>query len=140
QLVPLRAPDDLDDVPARSPEEGLQLLDYLAVAAYGTVEALQVAVDDEDEVVQRLACGQRERSQGLGLVALAVAHEAPHLGAGGVGDAPVHEVAVEASLVDGVDGSQAHGHRGELPEVRHQARVRVGRQTLAPQLHAEVVE
>ena len=58
QLVPLRAPDHLDDVPARAPEVGLELLDDLAVAAHRAVEALQVAVDDEDEVVELLPAGQ----------------------------------------------------------------------------------
>ena len=52
QRVPLAAPHHLDDVPARTAEERLQLLDDLAVAAYRAVQALQVAVDDERQVVQ----------------------------------------------------------------------------------------
>ena len=55
QLVPARAPDDLDHVPARAAEHGLELLDDLAVAAHRPVEPLQVAVDDEDQVVELLA-------------------------------------------------------------------------------------
>ena len=47
-VVPPGAPDDLDHVPARAPEHRLQLLDDLAVAPHRPVEALQVAVDDED--------------------------------------------------------------------------------------------
>ncbi len=58
---------------------------------------------------------------GLGLVALAVAHEAPHVRPAGVGDAPGGEVAVEAGLVDGVDRPQAHGDGRELPELGHAA-------------------
>ena len=61
ELVPLAAPDDLDDVPAGAAEDGLQLLDDLAVAAHRPVEALQVAVDDEDEVVEALR-GRRSRA------------------------------------------------------------------------------
>src|SRR5690554_1397721 len=45
QRVPLAAPDHLDDVPAGTPEEALELLDDLAVAANRPVEALEVAVD-----------------------------------------------------------------------------------------------
>jgi len=60
QLVPLRAPDDLDHVPAGAPEGGLGLLDDLPVAPDGSVEALQVAVDDEGQVVEMLATGDRE--------------------------------------------------------------------------------
>ena len=78
QLVPLAAPDDLDDVPAGAAEEALELLDDLAVAAHGAVEALQVAVDDVDEVVESFPAGHGEAGQALGLVHLAVAGEAPH--------------------------------------------------------------
>src|SRR5690606_35742351 len=43
QFVPLRAPDDLDDVPTSAAEDAFEFLNDLAVAAHGTVEALQVA-------------------------------------------------------------------------------------------------
>jgi hypothetical protein len=79
QRVPVAAPDDLDDVPARAAEERLELLDDLAVAAHRAVEPLQVAVDDEGEVVQLLAGGQPDRAERLGLVHLAVAAERPHV-------------------------------------------------------------
>ena len=79
QLVPAAAPDDLDDVPAGAAEEALELLDDLAVAADRTVEALQVAVDDEDEVVESLVRGHLELAAALDLVHLAVAEERPHL-------------------------------------------------------------
>ena len=77
ELVPLAAPDDLDDVPAGAAEDRLQLLDDLAVAADGPVEALQVAVDDERQVVQALVGGDVKRAERLGLVGLAVAQERP---------------------------------------------------------------
>ena len=119
-----------------------QLLDDLAVAAHRAVQPLQVAVDDEDQVVQSLAGGQRDRAQRLRLVALAVAEEGPDLRRRGVGlDAAVHQVVVEAGLVDGHDRAQAHGDRGELPEVGHQPGVRIGRQPAAGrQLAAEVLQ
>ena len=58
-----------------------QLLDDLAVAAHRAVEALQVAVDDEDQVVELLARGQRDGAQRFRLVHLAVADESPDLAA-----------------------------------------------------------
>ena len=64
----------------------------------------------------------------LGLVALAVAEEAPHPRAAGVVDAAVVQVAVEAGLVDRVDRAEAHRHGRVLPEVGHEPRVRVARQ------------
>src|SRR5439155_15169708 len=69
-----------------------------------------------------------------------VAEEAPHLGPRRVGDAPVLQVAVEARLVDGVEGPQAHRDGWELPEVRHQARVRVAGEPGTARLPAEAVE
>ena len=63
QGVPFRAPDALDDVPARASEDGLEFLDDLAVAAYRAVEALQVAVDHEDQVIELFARRERDGAQ-----------------------------------------------------------------------------
>ena len=61
---------------------------------------------------------------------------------GGVADAPVVQIVVEAGLVDGVHRAQPHRDRGELPEVGHQPRMRVGRQAAPGMavLLAEAVE
>jgi hypothetical protein len=78
--IPARAPQHLDDVPAGTEEGCLELLDDLAVAAHRAVEPLQVAVDDEHEIVELLA-----RRHGVSapidsvLVHLAVAEEGPDL-------------------------------------------------------------
>ena len=142
ELVPLAAPDDLDDVPARAAEERLELLDDLAVAAHRAVEALQIAVDDEDEVVQLLACRKAEGPDRLHLVHLAVAEEGPDALLRGVLDAAVVQVLVEARLVDGRQRPQSHRDGRELPEPRHETRMRVRRQAAAGvrQLLAEAVE
>ena len=125
ERVPARAPDHLDDVPAVAAEVRLELLDDLAVAAHRAVEPLQVAVDDEDQVVEVLTAGHRDRAQRLRLVHLAVAHERPHLAPGGLGQAAALQVLHEARLVDRHQRAEAHRDRRELPEVRHQPRVRV---------------
>ncbi len=145
QLVPLPAPYHLDDVPPGAAEGGLELLDDLAVAPDRAVEALQVAVDDEDQVVQLLAGRQRQGPEGLGLVALTVAEEAPHPALRGVGDPAVLQVAVEVGLVDGVERAEPHRDGRELPEIRHQSGVGVGRQAAragvtALELAAEVFQ
>ena len=57
QGVPLAAPHHLDHVPAGTPKEGFQFLNDLAVAAHRSIEALQVAVHHEGQVVQALQCG-----------------------------------------------------------------------------------
>ena len=125
--------------PARA-ELGLQLLHDLEVGADRAVQALQVAVDDEGEVVQALTAGQRQCGGRLGLVHLAVAQEGPDVGVGGVLDAAVLQVAVEARLVDRGERAEAHGDGGELPQPGQPPRVRVGGQALAAGLLAEVVE
>ncbi len=143
QRVPLAAPDDLDHVPARAAEVRLELLDDLAVAADRPVELLEVAVDDEGEVVELLAGGQADRAERLGLAHLAVAEEGVDLLLAGVLDAAVLQVAVEPRLVDRVQRCQAHRDRRELPELRHQPGVGVRREPLAGavlHLLAEAVE
>ena len=131
QRVPVAAPDDLDHVPARAAEERLELLDDLPVAAHRAVQPLQVAVDDEGEVVQFLPGGQADRAERLRLVHLAVAQERPHVRPRGVVDLAGQQVPVEPGLVDRVQRAQPHRHRGELPELRHQPRVRIRRQAPA---------
>ena len=140
ELVPLAAPDDLDHVPAGAPEQALQLLDDLAVAAHRAVEPLQVAVDDEGQVVEAVAGRERDPRDRLGLVHLAVAQERPDALLARVLEPAILEVAVEPGLVDGGQRAEAHRDRGELPEVGHQARVGVGAQPLAARLAPEVVQ
>ena len=137
QRIPLVAPDHLEHVPAGAAEDRLELVDDLAVAAHGTVEPLQVAVDDEHEVVEVLVAGERDRAQGLRLVGLAVAEERPHLAARGVAQPAAREVLHEARLVDRHDRPEAHRDGRELPEVRHQPRVRVRAQPALGDLLAE---
>ncbi len=140
QFVPAPAPDDLDHVPAATPEQRLQLLDDLAVAPDRPVEALKVAVDHEREVVQALTRGKAERSTCLRLVELAISDEGPHARLARVGKLPMDEVAIEARLVDGSQRAETHRDRRELPPVGHEARVWVAGQALAADLETEVVE
>ena len=142
QVVPLPGPDDLDDVPAGAAERGFELLDDLAVAAHRAVEALQVAVHDEGQVVEALARSHVERTERLGLIGLAVADERPDARPARVEDAAVLEVAVEPGLVDRADRAEAHGDRRVLPEIRHQPGMRVGAQPglAGDRLAPEVVE
>ena len=79
ERIPVAAPDALDDVPAGTAEDGLELLDDLTVAADRAVEPLEVAIDHEDQVVELFARGERNRAECLGLVGLAVAQKRPDL-------------------------------------------------------------
>jgi hypothetical protein len=79
QRVPLAPPQHLDHVPAGAAERRFELLDDLSVPAHRAVEPLQVAVDDEDQVVELLARRQGDGTERFGLVRLAVTEERPHL-------------------------------------------------------------
>src|SRR5262249_4882159 len=141
QRIPVASPDALDRVPAGAAEGSLELLDDLAVAADRTVEALQIAVDDEDQVVELLARRERDRAERLGLVGLAVAEERPPLPLPRRDEAAILQVTHEARLVNRHDRPEAHRDRRILPEVRHQPRMRIGRQAAAVlQFAAEVLE
>src|SRR6185503_3797123 len=142
QRIPFAAPDRLDDVPARAAEHRLELLNDLAVAADRAVEPLQVAVDDEDQVVELLPRRQGNRAERFGLVGLAVAEKRPDLLVRRRRlQAAILEVAHEARLVDRHDRTKAHRYRGVLPEVGHQPRMRIRREASARlQLAAEVLE
>ncbi len=141
QRIPVAAPDDLDDVPAGAVEGGIELLDDFAVAAHGSVEPLQVAVDDEDEVVEEFARSEGEGAQRFGLVGFAVANEAPDAPLRGVGDAAIVQIVEEAGVIDRHDWAEAHGDGGELPEVGHEPGMRVRRQAAAVgELASEVAE
>jgi hypothetical protein len=128
ERVPARPPDHLDHVPAGAAEVGFELLDDLAVAAHRPIQSLKVAVDDPDQVVELLAPGQPGRAHRLGLVHLAVAEERPHLPALGVGHPARGQVLHEPRLVDRGDRAETKRHRRELPEVRHQPRMRIARE------------
>src|SRR4051812_22037501 len=82
ERIPVGAPDDLDDVPADAAEDRFEFLDDLAVTAHGTIEALEITVDDEDEVVEFFPCGERYSSQRFGFIRFAVTEEGPYLAAG----------------------------------------------------------
>ena len=74
---PIAAPDNFDDIPAGAAEGRFELLNDLAVAANRAIQPLQVAVDDEDEVVELFARGKCDRAERFRLVGFAVAEECP---------------------------------------------------------------
>src|SRR5258708_32413469 len=65
--IPLAAPENLDDVPARAAKGGLEFLNNLSVPAHRTVEALQVAGHDENHIVEVFARSEREGANGFGV-------------------------------------------------------------------------
>ena len=141
QRVPLASPDHLDDVPAGTAEGRFEFLDDLAIAADRTVQTLQVAVDDEDQVVEFFARGQGDCTERFRFVGFTVAEERPHLRVRLRLEPAVLEIAHEARRVDRLDRAEAHRYRRVFPELGHQPRVRIRREA-APFLEftTEVVE
>ena len=140
EVVPRTAPEHLDDVPAGPAEATFQFLDDLGISTDGAVEALQVAVHRHHDVVEALATGKGELREGFGFVGFTVAHRVPDPGGTGGGQTSVFEVAIEACLMDGRHGAQAHADGGELPEIGHQAGMRVAREALATDLLSELFD
>ncbi len=56
--IPSAAPDDLEDVPAGPSEYCLQLSDYLPVSPNRAVEALEIAINHPDEIVEAFPGGE----------------------------------------------------------------------------------
>ena len=118
-----------------------ELLNDLAVAAHRAVEPLQVAVDDEDQVVALFARSQRDGAERFGLVAFAVAQKGPDVRLAAILDAAIGEIRIEASLVNGRDRGNAHRDGGKFPEVGHQPGMRIAGQPAAfAQLLTEVFQ
>src|SRR6478609_4821618 len=124
-VIPLRSPDDLDHIPTCTTEDAFQFLDDLAIAAHRTVETLQIAIDDERQVVELLTGGDAELAQRLRLITLPVTQKCPDMAGVGVLDAAILQIPGKARLVDGGDGTDTHAHRGKLPVFLHQARMRI---------------
>src|SRR6185437_9468255 len=133
------APNDFDHVPTRAAENGFQFLNDFSVAANRAVEALQVTVDDPDQIVEFLARSQSDRSQGFRLVHFSVAEEGPNLSPGRSFQPSIFKIFNETRVINRLDRPQSHADGGELPEVGHQPRMWIGRQSasrfqLAPEV------
>src|ERR1700676_2650290 len=82
QRIPIAYPEDFDNVPSGAAKNGFQLLNDLAVSAHPAIEPLQIAVDDEDQIIELLAGAQSYRAERFRLVGFAVADECPNLAVG----------------------------------------------------------
>src|SRR4030095_6836934 len=60
QVVPLASPDDFDYVPTGAAENHLQFLNDLPISTHGSIQALQVAVHYEDQIIEPLARGEKQ--------------------------------------------------------------------------------
>ena len=140
QRIPVRTPDDLEHIPTGAAKSAFELLNDLAVAAHRTVEPLQIAVDDKNQVVELFARGETDRTQRLGLVHFTVTAEDPNLASLGIRDTARVQILQKARLIDALNRTEAHRHRRKLPKLRHQLRMRIRRHSLAVDVAPKVDE
>ena len=141
QRVPTTAPDHLQDLPVSAAKRPLQLLNDLAVTADRSVEALQIAVDDNHQIIEPFTGGDVDGAQHLRLIGLTVADKAPDPRVIGGQQSAMLQVLGEPRDIDRHGHGQAHGCVGDLPEFGHGSRMRVGGQTPAlSQLTPEITQ
>ena len=78
-MIPVTSPNNLDHIPAHTTEIGFELLNHLAITTHRAIEALKIAVDHENKIVELLASGQRNRPERFWLVTFAIAKKGPNL-------------------------------------------------------------
>src|SRR5438270_6227714 len=141
QAVPIGAPNNFDDVPACAPENGLQFLDDLSIAADRAVQTLQIAVDYKSQVVEPLARRQCNRAQRFRLVHLTIAEESPNPSPSTFLETAILQILDEAGVINRLDRSQSHRDCRKFPEILHQPGVRVrGKPSARLQLAPEVFQ
>ena len=77
QRIPVGSPNELDDIPSGAAEDTFKFLNDLAIAADGTVEALEIAIHDERQIVEILPRRQGQCAEGFWFVGFAVANKRP---------------------------------------------------------------
>ena len=115
-------------MPVRTPKRPLQFLDDLAVAAHRAVEALQVAVHHQHQIVELLPGSGVDAAEHFRLVGFPVADEVPNLAAVLGFQAAALQILGEPRLIDGARRGKAHAGVRHLPKVWHAARMRIGAQ------------
>ena len=87
---------------------------------------MQVAVDNEDQVVELFPGSQGNGAERFRFVHLAVTEHRPDLTATRFAQTTIDQIMVKARLVDGRQGRQPHGDGRKFPELFHQEGVGVG--------------
>ena len=108
QGVPHPPPNNFDHIPASAAEYAFKLLDDLAVTSNRTIQALQIAVNDENEIVQLLSPRQRDRALRLRLIHFSISGETPDLSILHLGKPPAIQVLHNVRLINRLERPQPH--------------------------------
>jgi hypothetical protein len=100
QAIPATAPDHLDHFPVGTAKRALQLLDDLAVATHRTIQPLQIAVHDDDEIIEFFATGHVDGAKHFRLVGLTITNETPHFCMGAWLESSILQILGESGLID----------------------------------------
>ena len=74
----MSSPDNFDDIPSSTSEITLKLLDDFTVASHRAIQSLQIAVNDENQVVEFFAPSQREGAKRFRFITFTVAQKSPN--------------------------------------------------------------
>ena len=116
-----------DYIPTSTEVVRFQFRNDAVIPTNRAIEALKIAVNDEDQIVETFAGGHGESSARFGLILFAIAKECPNLTIGRRQNPAIFHVLDETRLINGIDRTQAHRNGGKLPEIRHQPGMRIGR-------------
>ena len=111
-----------------------------AVTPNRSIESLQIAIHNEYEVIELFAGSKTDRTQRLRLIHFTVSAKHPNLPVTGVCQSAGVEIFEESGLVDRHQRPEAHRNRRKLPELRHQLRMRITRQTDTVHFLAKMIE
>ncbi len=140
QRIPVPAPDHFDHVPTCASENTLELLDNFAIPTHRPIKALQVAVNDKNQIIEAFSSCLTDSTQRFRFIHLAIAEKCPDLAITVVQQTPIGQVFHQVSLVNRLYRPKPHRNRGKLPVVWHQPGMWIRRQTIAFNFVAKVVE
>src|SRR5690606_27212633 len=109
----------LDHIPTSAAEHAFEFLHDFAVAAHRAVKALQVTVDDKNQVVEFFAGGQRNGTEAFRFITLAIAQKCPDFAITRRDQATRFHIANKPRLINGLHRAQTHRYGWELPVVWH---------------------
>ena len=134
------APDNFNHVPARTSENAFQLLNNFAISTNRPIEALQVAINHENQIVETFSSCLSYSPQRFGFIHLSIAKKGPDFAIIVVQQPPIGQVFHKVSLINGLYRPKPHGNRGKLPVIWHQPRMWIRRKSIAFDFIAKVVE
>ena len=101
QRIPIRTPNDFDDIPAGTGKSSFEFLNNFPVTAHRSVEALEIAINNPAKIVEPFASRECDCAERFRLVAFAIADERPDARLRAGNESACFEVPVKPRLING---------------------------------------